>query len=85
MMMQKLSHQFRHCMRLTAVQLTLVVDAVRFLRLCLRGRPTLAAANLFLHKQLALYQERTSSHGVPPTPRALPSFGSATGSTGATP
>jgi putative transposase len=58
MMMQKLSHQFRHFMQLTAVLLMLVVDAVRFLRLFLRGRPTLAAENLFLRKQLALYQER---------------------------
>jgi transposase InsO family protein len=45
-------------MQLTAVLLTLVVDAARFLRLCLRLRPTLAAENLFLRKQLALYQER---------------------------
>jgi hypothetical protein len=29
---------------------------VRFLRLCLRLRPTLAAEYLFLPKQLALYQ-----------------------------
>jgi len=57
-MMQKLSHRFCHCMTLTAVLLTLAVDAVRFLQLCLRLRPTLAAENLFLRKQLALYQER---------------------------
>jgi putative transposase len=59
-MRQQLSHPFRHCMQLTAMLLTLVVDAVRFLRLCLRLRPTLALAaeNLFLRKQLALYQER---------------------------
>ena len=58
MMIQKLSPRFRHFMLLTAVLLTLVVDAMRFLRLCLRLRPTLAAENLFLRKQLALYQER---------------------------
>ena len=40
-MMQKLSHRFRHCMTLTAVLLTLVVDIARFFRLCLRFRPTL--------------------------------------------
>ena len=57
MMMQKLSYRFRHFMQLTAMLLTLVIDAVRFLRLCLRLRPTLAAENLFLRKQLALYQE----------------------------
>jgi putative transposase len=38
--------------------LTLVVDVMRFLRLCLRSPMTLAAENLFLRKQLALYQER---------------------------
>ena len=62
MMIQKLSPRFRHFVQLTAVLLTLVVDAMRFLRLCLRLRPTLAAENLFLRKQLALYQER---HGTP--------------------
>jgi transposase InsO family protein len=31
---------------------------MRFLRLCLRPSPTLAAENLFLRKQLAMYQER---------------------------
>jgi putative transposase len=38
--------------------LTLLYDSVRFLGLCLRPSPTLAAENLFLRKQLALYQER---------------------------
>jgi putative transposase len=38
--------------------LTLLVDVLRFLRLCLRPGPVLAAENLFLRKQLALYQER---------------------------
>jgi putative transposase len=36
----------------------LMCDAVRFLLLCLRPSPTLAAENLFLRKQLTLYQER---------------------------
>ena len=57
-MMQQLSHRFRHCMTLMAVLLTLVVDIAHFLRLCLRFRPTLAAENLFLRKQLAMYQEQ---------------------------
>src|SRR5689334_12687402 len=57
-MIQKLSHRFRHFMQLTAVLLSLVVDAVRFLRLCMRSPTALAAENLFLRKQLALYQER---------------------------
>jgi putative transposase len=38
--------------------LLLVMDAWRFLLLCLRPSPALAAENLFLRKQLALYQER---------------------------
>src|ERR671931_632557 len=38
--------------------LTLAIDVGRFLRLCLCAPTTLAAENLFLRKQLALYQER---------------------------
>jgi hypothetical protein len=38
--------------------LSLIVDAVCYLGLCLRPSPALAAENLFLRKQLALYQER---------------------------
>jgi transposase InsO family protein len=38
--------------------LALFHDALRFLSLCLRSPTTLAAENLFLRKQLALYQER---------------------------
>jgi transposase InsO family protein len=38
--------------------LTLLVDGIRFLPLCLRPAPVLAAENLFLRKQLAQYQER---------------------------
>jgi transposase InsO family protein len=36
----------------------LLMDACRFLRLCLSPSPALAAENLLLRKQLALYQER---------------------------
>jgi putative transposase len=36
----------------------LLVDTLHFLRLCLRSPTALAAENLFLRKQLALYQER---------------------------
>jgi hypothetical protein len=36
----------------------LLVDAAHIRRLLLRSRATLAAENLFLRKQLALYQER---------------------------
>jgi hypothetical protein len=38
--------------------LTLMVDAVRFLRLCPRPVAVLAAENLFLRTQLVVYQER---------------------------
>jgi putative transposase len=41
-----------------SILFTLMCDAGRFLFLCLRPSPTLAAENLFLRKQLALYQER---------------------------
>src|SRR5215467_10537141 len=37
---------------------TLLGDGLQFLRLCLRFPTALAAENLFLRKQLALYQER---------------------------
>ena len=37
---------------------TLLGDSLQFLRLCLRCPAPLAAENLFLRKQLALYQER---------------------------
>ena len=38
--------------------LTVVCDAVRFLWLCFKPAPTLAAENLFLRRQLVQYQER---------------------------
>src|SRR5262245_54455155 len=45
-------------MQLTAMLLTLGVEVVRFLRLCPRLCPTLAAEHLFGRQQLALDQER---------------------------
>jgi hypothetical protein len=45
-------------MPLACTLLILLVDAGRFLLLCLHPSHTLAAENLFLRKQLALYQER---------------------------
>src|SRR5262249_29897110 len=50
-----LLHTVRH---LAGTLLMLLVDVVRFLSLCLRPSAVLAAENLFLRKQLALYQER---------------------------
>ena len=56
--MRRFIHPLRFLIRLACTLLTLLVDVVRFLRLCLRPSPALAAENLFLRKQLALYQER---------------------------
>jgi putative transposase len=56
--MRRFMYPLRFLIRLACTLLTLLVDVVRFLRLCLRPSPALAAENLFLRKQLALYQER---------------------------
>jgi hypothetical protein len=53
--------------------LALLVDGVRYLLLYLRPSTTLAAENLLLRKQLALYQERhvqprRGSHTTPEIP-----------------
>jgi putative transposase len=47
-----------HLMQLVCTPLALLGNTARFLRLCLRSPAALAADNLFLRKQLALYQER---------------------------
>jgi transposase InsO family protein len=59
--MQKVSGQSRHVCQLASMLLSLIVDAMCFLALCLRPSPILAAGNLFLRKQLALYQEHRQS------------------------
>jgi putative transposase len=56
--MSRVLHFLRHAWHTATMLLTLVLDAARFLRLCLRTPRALAAENLFLRKQLALYQER---------------------------
>jgi transposase InsO family protein len=56
--MTRCTHLLHHVWYLTGTLLTLLVDVVRFLRFCLRPAPVLTAENLFLRKQLALYQER---------------------------
>jgi transposase InsO family protein len=48
----------RHLMPLTCTLLRFLYDASYYLLLCLRPAPVLAAENLFLRKQLALYHER---------------------------
>jgi putative transposase len=44
--------------QLAGTLLKLLVDALRYVGFCLRSPATLAAENLFLRKQLALYRER---------------------------
>lgn len=56
--MRKVSGRFRHLFQLASMLLTLIADAAHYLGLCLRPSPALAAENLFLRKQLALYEER---------------------------
>jgi putative transposase len=56
--MTRFTHLPRSLSQLAKILLTLVVDVVWFLWLCLRPPTTLAAENRFLRKQLAMYQER---------------------------
>lgn len=55
---RRVSGLFRHVRERVAILLSLIADAMRYGGLCLRPSPVLAAENLFLRKQLALYQER---------------------------
>jgi len=57
-MMWNISGKFRPLCQLASILISLIVDAGYYLGLCLRPSPTLAAENLFLRKQLVLYQER---------------------------
>jgi putative transposase len=57
-MMIRLQRLIRHLMPFTRMLWTLLVDGLRYLLLCLPPSRELAAENLFLRKQLALYQER---------------------------
>jgi putative transposase len=56
--MLRVPRLLHHLVQLTCMLLRLLVDAAHFLRLCLHSPAALAAENLFLRKQLALYQER---------------------------
>jgi putative transposase len=56
--MTRFTHRRCTLMPLICMLLTLLCDGMCFLFLCLRSRSALAAENLFLRKQLALYQER---------------------------
>ena len=57
--MTRCTRLLHNLMRFACPLLTLVGDGGRFLLFCLRPSPALAAENLFLRKQLALYQERS--------------------------
>jgi transposase InsO family protein len=56
--MLKIPRWLHHLVQLTDMLLTLLTEAAHFLWLCLHSPMALAAENLFLRKQLALYQER---------------------------
>ncbi|HEX9872611.1 MAG TPA: integrase core domain-containing protein [Candidatus Tectomicrobia bacterium] len=56
--MARVTYHLRTLMPLICTLLTLLRDGMHFLLLFLRPSSTLAAENLFLRKQLALYQER---------------------------
>ena len=56
--MRTLSSLIFSFVQVASTLLMLLVDMLHFLRLCLRFPTALAAENLFLRKQLALYQER---------------------------
>ena len=59
--MTRCIRQLRNLIRFAYLLLTMGCNAGRFLLLCLRPSPALAAENLFLRKQLALYQERRAT------------------------
>jgi putative transposase len=58
MAMTRCTCWFRNLRQLACTLLTFLADGLRFVGLCLRPSPALAAENLFLRKQLALYEER---------------------------
>jgi putative transposase len=69
MAMTRFTCRLRNLRQLACTLLTFLADGLRFLGLCLRPSPALAAENLFLRKQLALYQERQvkprrTTHGL---------------------
>lgn len=60
--MARLSHTIRSLLQCAGMLCTLLLDAARLLRLCLRSPAAMAAENLFFRKQLALYQ---APHATP--------------------
>jgi hypothetical protein len=57
-------------LQLLSALLTLLVDGMRFLRLCLRSSTALAVENLCLRTQIAPYQEREVTPQRAPTGEA---------------
>jgi hypothetical protein len=55
MAMTRVMHSLPTLIPLIRMLLTLLCDGLRFFCLCLRPSPALAAENLFLRTQLALY------------------------------
>ena len=58
--MARLSGTIRQLLQCMGMLCILLLDAIWFLRLCLHSPAALAAENLFLRKQLALYQTRNA-------------------------
>jgi putative transposase len=56
--MMRLPRKLRNPVQLAGTLLTRLVEFLSFFSLCLRSPAALAAENLFLRKQLSLYQER---------------------------
>jgi hypothetical protein len=56
--MSPLAGPIRYLWQYAFMLLTLLIEATRLLRLCLHPPAVLAAENLFLRTQLALYQKR---------------------------
>jgi len=83
--MRNVSVCLRHSCQFATMLLSLITDVVRYLWLCLRPSPALAAENLFLRKQLALYQERQAKPRQATMPFGWHWFGSRAGLTGARP
>ena len=54
--MLRVPRLLHYVVQLTCMVLRLLGDSAHFLRLCLHSPAALAAENLFLRKQLALYQ-----------------------------
>jgi putative transposase len=56
--MARFTRTIQHLAQAAVMLCTCVITAAGFRRLCLRSSAALAAENLFLRKQLALYQAR---------------------------